>query len=181
MIPCDDDVRVFPSEIEALLFASPRAMSASEVAKVTDLPVGDVEQILVALASRSKDRAVRLTKGLDGWAYALAPDAPVPDVYHREVSRKRAPSEAELATLAVVAMREPATVPEIESVRGVALSRGVMDGLSNRGWIRPALRRTDAGRAVAYETTESFLDTFGLDSVADMPTPEEAMMLGLDV
>lgn len=177
----DEESRVFPSEIEALLFASPRAMSANEVAKAVDMPVEEVERILPALAERTKGRAVRLSKGLDGWSYGLAPDAPVPDAYHREVSRKRAPSEAELATLAVIAMREPATVPEIENVRAVALSRGVVEGLSNRGWIRPALRRTDAGRAVAYETTEGFLETFGLDSVADMPTPEEAMNLELDV
>lgn len=177
----EDETRVFPSEIEALLFASPRAMSANEVAKALDMPVEEVDRILPELAGRTKDRAVRLAKGLDGWSYGLAVDAPVPDVLHREVSRKRVPSEAELATLAVVAMREPATVPEIESVRAVALSRGVMEGLSNRGWIRPALRRTDAGRAVAYETTELFLETFGLDSVADMPTPEEAKMLNLDV
>jgi segregation and condensation protein B len=177
----EDDSRVFPSEIEALLFAAPRAMSANEVARAVDMPVEEIERILPALAERTKDRAVRLAKGLDGWSYGLAADAPVPDAFHREVSRKRAPSEAELATLAVVAMQEPTTVPEIESVRGLALSRGVMEGLSNRGWIRPALRRTDAGRAVAYETTEAFLETFGLNSAADMPTPEEAMMLGLDV
>jgi segregation and condensation protein B len=172
---------VFPSEIEALLFASPRAMSANEIAKVFEMTAEEVEPILLALAERTGGRSVRLAKGLDGWAYGIAPDAPVPDVFHREVSRKRAPSEAELATLAVIAMREPATVPEIESVRKVALSRGVVEGLTNRGWINPALRRTDAGRAVAYETTEAFLETFGLDSVADMPTPEEAMNLELDV
>ncbi len=177
----DEETRVFPSEIEALLFASPRAMSANEVARVFEMTAEEVEPILAALAERTRDRAVRLAKGLDGWSYGLAADAPVPDDFHREVSRKRAPSEAELATLAVIAMREPATVPEIEGVRRVALSRGVVEALSNRGWIRPALRRTDAGRAVAYETTESFLETFGLDSVADMPTPEEAMNLELDV
>jgi segregation and condensation protein B len=97
------------------------------------------------------------------------------------VSRRRPPSEAELATLAVIAMREPATVSEIEEIRKVALSRGVVEALVNRGWIRAALRRTDAGRAVAYETTETFLDAFGLESVADMPTPEEAIALDLDV
>ena len=168
-------------QVEALVFASPRALSENEVARHVEIEVEEAARILSDIAERTRGRAVRLSKGLDGWSFSLAPDALVPDIFHREVSRKRAPTEAELATVAVIAMREPATVPEIEAARGVDLSRGVIEALINRGWIRPAVRRTDAGRAVAYETTPEFLDAFGVQSAADIPTPEEAMNLGLDV
>lgn len=172
---------IIPGQVEALVFASPRALSENEVARHVEIEVEEAARILADIVERTRGRAVRLSKGLDGWSFSLAPDAPVPDIFHREVSRKRAPTEAELATVAVIAMREPATVPEIEAARGVDLSRGVIEALINRGWIRPAVRRTDAGRAVAYETTPEFLDAFGVQSAADIPTPEEAMNLGLDV
>ncbi|MGY3582134.1 segregation and condensation protein B [Bradyrhizobium sp. USDA 4341] len=167
-------------EVEALVFASPRPLSENEVARHAEIDVEQAAAILKNIATRTRSRAVQLAKGLDGWAFSIAADAPVPDVFHREVSRKRAPTEAELATVAVIAMREPATVPEIEAARGVDLSRGVIEALVNRGWIRPAVRRTDAGRAVAYETTQDFLIAFGVQSAADIPTLEEAMHLGLD-
>lgn len=170
-----------PSEIEALLFASPKPMSEAEIARAADISPERVAEVLAGLSERAKGRAFVLTKRLDGWAYTMAHGAPVPDAYHREVSRKRAPTEAERTTVTVIAMREPATIPEIEEVRKVALSRGVIEALIGRGWIRAALRRTDSGRALAYETTALFLHTFQLDSVSDMPTPEEAMSLNLDV
>jgi segregation and condensation protein B len=179
--PAFDPEDILTGEVEALVFASPRALSEAEVARHAEIDVEQAAAILKNIAERTRPRAVQLSKGLDGWSFSIAPTAPVPDVFHREVSRKRAPTEAELATVAVIAMREPATVPEIEAARGVDLSRGVIEALVNRGWIRPATRRTDAGRAVAYETTPEFLVAFGVQSAADIPTPEEAMNLGLDV
>jgi segregation and condensation protein B len=172
---------ILTGQVEALVFASPRPLSENEVARHAEIDITLAADILKNIAERTRSRAVQLSKGLDGWAFTIAATAPVPDVFHREVSRKRAPTEAELATVAVIAMREPATVPEIEAARGVDLSRSVIEALVNRGWIRPASRRTDAGRAVAYETTPEFLMAFGVQSAADIPTPEEAMNLGLDV
>jgi segregation and condensation protein B len=77
-----------------------------------------------------------------------------------------------LETLAVIAYKQPATVPEISEIRGVD-SGGVIATLLERKLITTAGRKAVIGRPILYKTTKEFLMRFGLKDVNELPSMEE--------
>ena len=77
-----------------------------------------------------------------------------------------------LETLAVIAYKQPATVPEISEIRGVD-SGGVIATLLERKLITTAGRKQVIGRPILYKTTKEFLMRFGLKDVNELPSMEE--------
>src|SRR5213596_597679 len=77
-----------------------------------------------------------------------------------------------LETLAVIAYRQPVTVPEISEIRGVD-SNGVIATLLDRKLITTSGRRDVIGRPILYKTTKEFLLRFGLKDVYELPSMEE--------
>ena len=77
-----------------------------------------------------------------------------------------------LETLAVIAYKQPATVPEISDIRGVD-SSGVIATLLDRKLITTAGRKAVIGRPILYKTTKEFLLRFGLNDVSELPSMEE--------
>jgi segregation and condensation protein B len=77
-----------------------------------------------------------------------------------------------LETLAVIAYRQPITVPEIQEIRGVQAS-GVIRTLLDRKLVTAAGRKDVIGRPILYKTTRNFLIHFGLNDLSDLPSIEE--------
>ena len=77
-----------------------------------------------------------------------------------------------LETLAVIAYKQPITVPEISEIRGVD-SNGVIATLLDRKLITTAGRKAVIGRPILYKTTKEFLLRFGLKDVSELPSMEE--------
>ena len=77
-----------------------------------------------------------------------------------------------LETLAVVAYKQPVTVPEISEIRGVD-SGGVIATLLDRKLITTAGRKAVIGRPILYRTSKEFLLRFGLKDVNELPSMEE--------
>jgi segregation and condensation protein B len=77
-----------------------------------------------------------------------------------------------LETLAVIAYKQPATVPEINEIRGVD-SGGVIATLLDRKLITTVGRKQVIGRPILYKTTKEFLMRFGLKDVNELPSMEE--------
>ncbi|MGA8867501.1 MAG: SMC-Scp complex subunit ScpB [Candidatus Sulfotelmatobacter sp.] len=77
-----------------------------------------------------------------------------------------------LETLAVIAYKQPVTVPEINEIRGVD-SGGVIGTLLDRKLITTAGRKQVIGRPILYKTTREFLMRFGLKDVSELPSMEE--------
>src|SRR5256712_9568872 len=77
-----------------------------------------------------------------------------------------------LETLAVIAYKQPVTVPEISEIRGVD-SSGVIGTLLDRKLITTAGRKQVIGRPILYKTTKEFLMRFGLKDVNELPSMEE--------
>src|SRR6476646_269911 len=77
-----------------------------------------------------------------------------------------------LETLAVIAYKQPVTVPEISEIRGVD-SSGVIATLFDRKLITTAGRKAVIGRPILYKTTKEFLLRFGLKDVGELPSMEE--------
>lgn len=79
---------------------------------------------------------------------------------------------AAMETLAVVAYRQPVTRADVDAVRGVACAE-VLRVLMERGLVRTAGRHDSLGRPQMYATTKKFLQAFGLNSPAELPSVEK--------
>src|SRR6476646_5482225 len=82
-----------------------------------------------------------------------------------------------LETLAVIAYKQPVTVPEINDIRGVD-SAGVIATLLDRKLVTTGGRKQVIGRPILYKTTKEFLMRFGLKDVGELPSMEEFEKLG---
>jgi len=176
------DLRFAPDEaeierrVEALLFAAAGPLSAAEIAR--RLPEGsDVGQAIAGLRARYEGRGVELECVADRWRFRTAPDLSFLMTEEREEPRRL--SKAALETLAIIAYHQPVTRAEIESVRGVSISRGTLDLLLEMGFVRLRGRRRTPGRPVTYATADRFLEHFGLASLYDLPGAADMKAAGL--
>jgi segregation and condensation protein B len=162
--------------IEALLFAAGAPLSVADLAR--RLPEGsDIGKALAALRAHYSGRGVGLEVIADRWQFRTAFDLGYLMVDESEASRKL--SKAALETLAIIAYHQPVTRAEIETVRGVGLSRGTLDVLHEMNLIKLRGRRRTPGRPVTYGTTDFFLETFSLPSLMDLPGVADMRAAGL--
>ncbi|UEM22792.1 SMC-Scp complex subunit ScpB [Skermanella mucosa] len=162
--------------LEALLFASAEPLDARSLA--VRLGQGtDVDALLGELAAHYAERGINLVCIGGRWSFRTAPDLAEKLRVDAEVQRKL--SRATVETLAIIAYHQPVTRAEIESIRGVATSKGTLDILMEAGWIRPGKRRETPGRPLTWITTDGFLDHFGLESLRDLPNLEDLKASGL--
>ena len=89
-----------------------------------------------------------------------------------DVSERSRLSLAALETLAIIAYRQPITLPEIQEIRGVN-SASVLNTLFEKKLVTTAGRKSVVGSPFLYRTTQDFLVRFGLKDVGDLPRPEE--------
>ena len=81
-------------------------------------------------------------------------------------------SQAALETLAIIAYNEPITRVQVDAIRGVG-SVNIIRKLVAKGFIKESGRSDLPGRPILYETTNEFLDYFGLSSTEDLPDISE--------
>jgi len=167
--------------LEALLFASAEPLDeaglAARLGREGEGGEAEIESFLGELAELYRNRGVNLTRVAGGWTFRTAADLAPRLALERIVARKL--SRAAIETLAIVAYHQPVTRAEIEEIRGVALSRGILDTLMEAGWVRPKGHRASPGRPATWVTTPEFLLQFGLDSLAELPGVEELKAAGL--
>jgi segregation and condensation protein B len=85
-----------------------------------------------------------------------------------------------METLAIVAYRQPITRADIEAIRGVAVD-GVLQTLLDRGLVKISGRAEVPGRPLLYETTQNFMDHFGLRNLNELPNVMELRTVRLPV
>ena len=183
--------------IEALLFSAQKPLSIRGIAtaiKGAEDPAGAgpnefsrVREAEVAAALEQlkieyieQQRSFQLIEKAEGWQLATDPQyaqwvrelfpAPKP-------ARLSAPA---LETLAIIAYRQPITRADVEVVRGVNID-GVLQTLMERGLVKIGGRAEIPGRPLLYETTQFFLDHFGLRSLEELPNVEELRKRNLPV
>lgn len=171
--PDDNEIE---RRVEALLFAAAGPLSAAEIGR--RLPEGaEVGRAIAGLRARYEGRGVELVCVADRWSFRTAGDLGFLMTEEREEPRRL--SKAALETLAIIAYHQPVTRAEIESVRGVSISRGTLDLLLEMGFVRLRGRRRTPGRPVTYATADRFLEHFGLASLYDLPGAAEMKAAGL--
>jgi segregation and condensation protein B len=177
-----------PAEIkavlEALIFASPQPVTTREIMKVlVGVPKEDWHAALGELqAEYTRDgRGLQIVEIAAGWQITTRPEY---NDWVRELLDPKTPTRLSiqaLETLAVVAYKQPVTLPEIIDLRGVK-SGGVMKTLLEKRLIRITGRKEVVGRPMLYGTTKHFLLHFGLKDLAELPKIEEfAEVLGEEV
>jgi len=161
---------------EAVLFAAGHPLSAEQVAET--LPPGiDAAEVLMKLKVVYANRGVSLVEVAGKWRFQTAEDLSFLFVEERQQTKRL--GQAALETLAIVAYGQPVTRAEIEAVRGVAVSKGVIDTLIEAGWVKIKGRRKTPGRPVTFGTTVAFMEHFGLESLDALPGKADLEAEGL--
>ncbi|HXL62990.1 MAG TPA: SMC-Scp complex subunit ScpB [Mycobacterium sp.] len=155
--------------IEALLLVVDTPVTVEQLAVVTEQPSYRVAARLQLMAEEltARDSGIDLREAGGGWRmYTRARFAPYVERLLLDGTRSKL-TRAALETLAVVAYRQPVTRARVSAVRGVNVD-AVMRTLLARGLITEAGTDSDTG-AVAFATTELFLERLGLTSLTDLP------------
>ncbi len=172
----NDPVDDLSRSVEAALFAAETPLTLAEITAYVGADV-DVKAALADLSARYAGRGVNLVERGGRWHFQTAPD--LAHILRREREESRKLSRAGIETLAIIAYHEPVSRAEIESIRGVQISKGTLDVLMEAGWVRPAGRREVPGRPLTYATTPGFLTHFGLEHRRDLPGIEDLKAAGL--
>ncbi len=161
--------------VEAALFASQTPLTARELARADDsLDVRRVREALATLREHydTHGRAFQVYQLGDGFQILTRPEF-VPYLERFDsVPRPPTLSRAALETLAIIAYRQPIGRIEIEEIRGVA-STSVLRTLQDWELIEITGRGEGLGRPLLYGTTSRFLDHFALQSLDELPAPED--------
>ena len=161
--------------IESLVFVSDEPLTTKVIAAV--LKEDDKEAIerairLLAEEFNSRNSGLQLREVAGGWQFATRPE------YHEHVRaflRTRPSAKltiASLETLAVIAYRQPITVPEILEIRGVQ-SPSAIKTLLDKKLIVAKGRKETVGRPMMYGTSKDFLLQFGLKDLTELPSVED--------
>lgn len=176
--PADaDDARrtELKAVLEAIVYVLNEPMPAEQIAQALGREKDEVEAMLRELAEDTArpSRGLFIREVAGGYQMATKPE-------HHEVLRQfvrnlKQPlklSQAALETLAVIAYKQPITLPEILEIRGVQ-GGGVLKTLLDRKLVTTAGRKQVIGKPILYKTTKEFLTQFGLKDLAELPSLKE--------
>jgi segregation and condensation protein B len=184
--------------VEARVFASQKPLVPREIAAALKAAADESEDPAIHALGKTKEaeigavleeikiefdsseRAFHLIEQVNGWHFVTT-SACAPWV--RQLFPESKPirlSGPALETLAIIAYRQPITRADIEAVRGVAVD-GMVNMLLERSLLRIAGRADVPGRPLLYETTEYFLQHFGLKTLDELPNSSELRRIPLPV
>jgi len=162
--------------IESLIFVSEEPIGLKQIAAILEgEDAGEIEAACQELAEQFNSR----TSGLEireiagGYKMSTRPE-------HSEYIRRYLKSQpsarlsiASLETLAVIAYKQPVTIPEISEIRGVKHSTSAIKTLLDRGLIIAKGHKQVVGRPMMYGTSKEFLVQFGMNDLGELPSFED--------
>jgi segregation and condensation protein B len=167
--------------IEAVLFASSAPVARDDLARVVGQGAS-VDLLIEDLAVDLEGRPYEVAQAGAGWmlrtraAYAPAIRAAA-DVGAQTLNL----AEFDLAVLAAIAFHQPISREGLKDIFGKELSRDLIGRLAERGLIGTGPREPRRGAPYTFVTTEAFLAAFGMESLRDLPDPEQLDDAGLSV
>ena len=159
---------------ESLIFVADEPIDSKFIAKVLRVEQPAVDEAIQSLVEDYGDRAggLQLREIAGGWQISTRAE-------HHEYVRaylKSKPSAklslASLETLAVIAYKQPVTVPEILEIRGVQSPSAIKTLLDKRLIVAKGRKET-VGRPMMYGTSKEFLIQFGLKDLSELPSIED--------
>jgi segregation and condensation protein B len=162
--------------IEGIIYVAPEPVTLDTI--VRSIESNDRQRVKAALEAlvdeyEKSEHGIHIRQVAEGYQFATKPE-------HHEVLRTFVKSlkplirlsKPALETLAVVAYRQPVTLPEIEAIRGVDCG-GVIHTLLEKKLVITAGRKSVVGRPILYRTSREFLVHFGLKDVSELPSLKE--------
>ena len=155
--------RILPA-VEAVLFSSPRPVREKDLAELLDATPGAVKQALETLAggAETPERGVRVEKVAGGWRFVTRPEFDSLLRKFHDVTERSRLSLAALETLAIIAYRQPITLPEIQEIRGVN-SSSVLKTLFEKKLITTAGKKPVVGTPFFYKHDPGLPDAVRLE------------------
>jgi len=159
---------------EAIIFVAEEPVSAKTIADLVKIDREAVDKVLSDLVTEydARNSGLQLREIAAGWQIATRPE------HHEQIRAylKSRPSAklslASLETLAVIAYKQPVTVPEILEIRGVQSPSAIKTLLDKRLIIAKGRKET-VGRPMMYGTSKEFLIQFGLKDLTELPSIED--------
>ena len=159
---------------ESLIFVADEPIDSKTIAKVLRVEQAAIDEAIQSLVEDYGERSVglQLREIAGGWQISTRPE------HHEHVRTylKSRPSAklslASLETLAVIAYKQPVTVPEILEIRGVQ-SPSAIKTLLDKRLIVARGRKETVGRPMMYGTSKEFLIQFGLKDLSELPSIED--------
>src|SRR5689334_19401707 len=162
--------------LEAIIYVAKEPVPVDAICKaLPDTSRADIEHTIQQLIEkyRAPEHGIEIREVAEGLKFSTKPE------HHETLKsfiRSQIPptrlSLAALETLAVIAYKQPVTVPEIQEIRGVHAA-GVIKTLLDKKFITTGGRKEVIGRPILYKTTREFLIHFGLKDLSELPSMEE--------
>jgi segregation and condensation protein B len=167
--------REIQAALEAIIYAADEPATIDQIAKALGLDKPQARQALEQLTAtyQSDERGIEVRKVAGGWKFYTK--AQHHDVVRKFIKSLQPPlrlTMPALETLAVIAYKQPATVPEINEIRGVHVG-GVIKTLLEKKLITTAGRKEVIGRPILYRTSKQFMMRFGLSDLDELPSLKE--------
>ncbi|MEX2243351.1 MAG: SMC-Scp complex subunit ScpB [Fimbriimonadaceae bacterium] len=167
-------------KVHALLFVADSPATVEEIAQALEIPEFEIEAALEQLGGKlTGEGPVQLVRIAGGYQVCTKPD------YAEPVAKFLKPQAHKLTrsvmeVLAIVAYKQPITMPEIDAIRGVQSDYG-LGQLVEKRLVAEVGRKNSPGRPVLYGTTQQFLHLFNLDKLDDLPDVKIEVEAGLAV
>jgi segregation and condensation protein B len=163
------------ASLEAIIYAADEPATLDQIAKALGVEKAEARAALDLLvaAYQTDDRGIEVRKVAGGWKFYTK--AQHHDVVRKFIKSLQPPirlTMPALETLAVIAYKQPATIPEINEIRGVNVG-GVIKTLLEKRLITTAGRKEVIGRPILYRTSKQFLMRFGLFDLDELPSLKE--------
>lgn len=162
--------------LEAIVYLAREPVTIESIRKaLPDIDANDIDACMAELIEkyRGPGHGIEIREIAGGLRFSTKPE------HHDTLKaflQAQAPatrlSLAALETLAVIAYKQPVTVPEIQEIRGVQAT-GVIKTLLDKKLVATAGRKEVLGRPILYKTTKEFLIHFGLKDLSELPSMEE--------
>jgi len=171
--------REWMRRIEAVLFASAAPVAPEDLARVVGQGVS-VDLLIEDLAAELEGRAFELARVAGGWMFRTRPAYAPAIRAAADVSEQVLDlNEFDVAVLAAIAYHQPVTRDGLKDIFGKDISRDLIGRLHARGLIGTGPRSPRRGAPYTFVTTEQFLVAFGLETLRDLPDPEQLSDVGL--
>jgi len=169
-----DSELTMESVVEAVLFASDESLTAARLADIVGTSVKRLREHIKNLNDKyqANNNAFRIEQIAGGYQMLTLSDY---NHWLKKLLRVRSDSKlspAALETLAIVAYKQPVIRADVEVIRGVQVGE-IIRNLMYKGLVKIVGRAEVLGRPMLYGTTRKFLETFGLNSLKDLPKIEE--------
>src|SRR6202034_3375107 len=161
--------------VEAIIYAADEPATLDQIANAlgVDKPVARAALDLLAASSQTDERGIEVRKVAGGGKFYTKPQPH--DAVRKFIKSLQPPlrlTMPALETLAVIAYKQPVTVPEINEIRGVHVG-GVIKTLLEKRLIATAGRKEVIGRPILYRTSKQFMIRFGLSDLDELPSLKE--------